>query len=59
HEFPDEERAFLLGAIRARERGLQEIALDLGARFHAEKPGVLGRRLRRYAERWEAALSLS
>jgi hypothetical protein len=48
----EEERAVLCGLICARERELEEIARDLGARFFAEKPGMFARRLRRYARAW-------
>jgi len=51
-DFPEEERAVLLGLICARERELERVALDLGARFYAEKPGAFGRRLLRYARQW-------
>jgi CHAD domain-containing protein len=50
----EQERAILRGLICARERELEEIALDLGARFFAEKPGVFARRLLRYARAWPA-----
>ncbi len=53
-ESPEDERAHLLGLICARERELERIALDLGARFYAEKPGAFGRRLLRYARQWPA-----
>jgi CHAD domain-containing protein len=48
----EEERAVLCGLICTRERELEEIALDLGARFFAEKPGAFARRLLRYARAW-------
>ncbi len=51
-EFPEDERHLLLGLICARERALARVTLDLGARFFAEKPGALGRRLQRYAGAW-------
>ena len=50
----EEERAVLGGPISRREREREEIALDLGARFFAEKPGALERRLLRYARDWPA-----
>ena len=53
-ESPGDERALLLGLICARERELERIAVDLGARFYAEKPGAFGRRLLRYARQWPA-----
>jgi len=52
----EEERAVLSGLICARELELEEIALDLGARFFAEKPGTFARRLRRYARTWPARM---
>jgi len=51
-EFPEAERTLLLGLICSRERELERITLDLGARFYAEKPGALGRRLLHYARQW-------
>jgi CHAD domain-containing protein len=48
------ERKGLLGLVCSRERELERIALDLGARFYAEKPGAFGRRLLRYARAWRA-----
>jgi CHAD domain-containing protein len=50
----EEERAVLSGLICMRELDLEEIALDLGARFFAEKPVTFARRLRRYARAWPA-----
>ncbi|MBA3542835.1 MAG: CHAD domain-containing protein [Chthoniobacterales bacterium] len=50
----EDERALLLGLICTRENELQEIALDLGARFFAEKPGAFEKRLLRYARDWPA-----
>ncbi len=47
---PEEEKAILQGLICTRAEALKEIALDLGARFFAEKPGAFRRRLLRYAE---------
>jgi CHAD domain-containing protein len=47
--YAEEERTVLLVLICARERELERVALDLGARFYAEKPGAFGRRLLRYA----------
>ncbi len=44
-EFPETERALLLGLLCTRERELERVALDCGARFYAEKPGVFSRRL--------------
>lgn len=51
-EFPEDERSLLLGLICTRERELERVALDLGARFYAEKPGAFGRRLLAYARQW-------
>jgi hypothetical protein len=51
---PDEERAILRGLACTRERESERTALDLGARFFAEKPGVFERRLLRYAREWHA-----
>lgn len=48
----DDERIVLLGLICAQERELEQIVLDLGARFLAEKPGAFERRLLRYAGAW-------
>ena len=48
----EEERSVLLGLIGAGERELEEIVLDLGARFFSEKPGAFERRLLRYARHW-------
>jgi CHAD domain-containing protein len=48
----DDERTVLLGLIGTRERELEQIALDLGARFFAEKPLAFERRLIRYAREW-------
>ena len=53
-ELPESERTALLGLICAREGELQEIALDLGARFFAEKPKAFEKRLLRYAKEWPA-----
>lgn len=53
-EFPESERTALLGLICAREGELQEIALDLGARFFAEQPKAFEKRLLRYAKEWPA-----
>ena len=50
------------GSSVAREIELEEVVLDLGARFFAEKPGAFERRLLRYAREWPAhagALSLT
>jgi len=58
-EFPEAERTLLLGLICSRERELERITLDLGARFYAEKPGALGRRLLRYARQWPVAASFA
>jgi CHAD domain-containing protein len=52
---PEDERTVLFGLISARERELEPVALDLGARFYAEKPGAFGRRLLRYARQWPAS----
>ena len=49
----DDERTVLLGLICTRERELEQIALDLGARFFAEKPLAFERRLLRYAREWQ------
>lgn len=54
HDLPEAEGAILRGLICTRERELEKIALDLGARFFAEKPGVFERRLLRYARQWPA-----
>jgi CHAD domain-containing protein len=48
----DDERIVLLGLICTRESELEQIALDLGARFFAEKPLAFERRLLRYARKW-------
>ncbi len=48
----EDERSVLLGLTCTRERELEEIVLDLGARFFAEKPGVFEKRLLRYAPKW-------
>lgn len=48
----EDERSLLLGLICTRENDLEEITLDLGARFFAEKPGAFERRLLRYARVW-------
>jgi CHAD domain-containing protein len=48
----DDERSVLLGLICTRETELEQIALDLGARFFAEKPLAFERRLLRYAREW-------
>jgi CHAD domain-containing protein len=53
-EFPEAERALLLGLICAHERAMEEAALDLGARFFAEKPKAFAQRLLRYAKEWPA-----
>jgi len=47
--FPAAESEVLLGLIGREEKALEQIALDLGGRFFAEKAGAFGRRLRRYA----------
>lgn len=53
--FGDEsERSLLLGLICDREPKLEQITLDLGSRFFAEKPGAFERRLLRYADDWAA-----
>ena len=44
-EFPEAERALLLGLLCTRERELERAALDFGARFYAEKPAGFDRRL--------------
>jgi CHAD domain-containing protein len=49
----DDERIVLLGLICTREPELEQIALDLGARFFAEKPLAFERRLLRYAREWQ------
>ncbi|HEX4667160.1 MAG TPA: CHAD domain-containing protein [Chthoniobacterales bacterium] len=51
----EDERSVLLGLICTRERELEEITLDLGARFFAEKPGVFEKRLLRYARGWRTS----
>ncbi|CAN5549291.1 CHAD domain-containing protein [soil metagenome] len=48
----EDERALLLGLICTRERELERVTVDLGARFFAEKPGKFGRRLLRYTRDW-------
>lgn len=48
----DDESTVLLGLICQREGELEQIALDLGARFFAEKPLSFERRLLRYAREW-------
>ena len=53
-EFPESERALLLGLICAHERAMEEAALDLGARFFAEKPKSFEKRLLHYAKEWPA-----
>lgn len=58
HDSPDDERAILLGLVCIRERELEKIALDLGARFFAEKPGAFERRVIRYAGNWPESVSL-
>ena len=55
----DDERIVLLGLICTRERELEQIALDLGARFFAEKPLAFERRLLRYAARMANAPGLT
>ncbi len=50
----DDERIVLLGLICRRAPELEQIALDLGARFFAEKPLAFERRLLRYAREWPA-----
>jgi CHAD domain-containing protein len=49
---PAGEKEVLIGLICTREKALEQIAIDLGGRFFAEKPGAFGRRLLRYAEDW-------
>jgi len=48
----DDERTVLLRLICTREAELEQIVLDLGARFFAEKPLAFERRLLRYAREW-------
>lgn len=48
----EEERSALLGRIGDGESALEEIVLDLGTRFFAEKTGAFKRRLLRYARDW-------
>ncbi len=48
--FPAGEKSVLLALIRVRESELEEITLDLGARFFAEKPKAFEDRLLRYAK---------
>jgi CHAD domain-containing protein len=55
----EEESGVLLGLISAREDELEEIVLDLGAHFFAEKPGSFERRLLRYERAWPAGASLA
>lgn len=54
---PARERDLLRGLVEVRVPALEEIALDLGRRFYAEKPGAFKRRLRRYADAWPASSS--
>lgn len=56
---PPNETSVLLGLICARESELQEITLDLGARFFAEKPKAFAERLLRYAEAFPTATPVS
>src|SRR5262249_8588947 len=58
-DLPEDERVILRELGCAREHELEKIALDLGARFFAEKPGIFGRRLLRYARQWAATQELS
>lgn len=51
-EAPASEREIVFGLICAREKALEQISLDLGCRFYAEKPSVFRRRLLRYAHEW-------
>ena len=44
--------AFCSGSICTHENELEEVVLDLGARFFAEKSGAFERRLLRYARDW-------
>jgi CHAD domain-containing protein len=53
-EVPEAEGDVLLGLVCTREQKLELVALDLGARFFAEKPKVFERRLLRYARDWPA-----
>lgn len=53
-KFPEAERQLLLGLLCTGESDLQETALDLGARFFAEKPKAFEERLLRYAKEWSA-----
>jgi CHAD domain-containing protein len=46
------ERTVLLGLVCKHEHELERIALDLGARFFAEKPSAFERRVIRYARDW-------
>ena len=48
----DDERVVLLGLICTREPELEQFALDLGARFFAEKSLAFERRLLRYGREW-------
>ena len=48
----DDERILLLELIGRRESELEQIALDLGARFFAEKRLAFERRLLRYGREW-------
>ncbi len=56
-EVPEDERSLLLGLICAGETETAMVALDLGARFFAEKPGAFERRLLRYAKAWPEVLA--
>ena len=55
----EEERGVLLGLISAREHESEEIVVDFGAHFFAEKPGAFERRLLRYGRVWPARASLA
>jgi CHAD domain-containing protein len=50
----EEEGSVLFGLICTRESELEEVVLDFGARFFAEKSGAFERRLLRYARDWPA-----
>ena len=50
--YDSEERVVLLGLICTREPKLEQFALDLGARFFAEKSLAFERRLLRYGREW-------
>lgn len=58
-QIPEEECSLLLGLICIREGELETVALDLGARFFAEKPGAFERRTLRYGREWPASPAIA